>query len=70
MSRHPESKSAGRASDDIWSAPESGTVRDETSGNQPAHPHERGFPTEVGGKKGPTSGNRPKDDPSQANEER
>jgi hypothetical protein len=26
----------GRPSDDVWSAPESGTVRDPTSGNQPS----------------------------------
>jgi hypothetical protein len=26
----------GRPSDDVWSAPESGTVRDDTSGNQPS----------------------------------
>ena len=32
MSAHP-----GRPSDEVWSAPESGTVRDETSGNQPAN---------------------------------
>lgn len=30
-----------RPSDDPSSAPESGTVRDETSGNQPAAPNER-----------------------------
>ena len=32
----------GRPDDDVSSAPESGTVRDETSGNQPANPQERG----------------------------
>jgi hypothetical protein len=26
----------GQPRDDVWSAPESGTVRDDTSGNQPA----------------------------------
>jgi hypothetical protein len=26
----------GHPGDEVWSAPESGTVRDETSGNQPA----------------------------------
>lgn len=41
--------------DDVSSAPESGTNRDETTGNQPANPQER-------------AGNR-KDDPSHAGEE-
>ena len=30
--------------DDPSEAPESGTVRDDTSGNQPAHPQERPIP--------------------------
>jgi len=34
----------GRPDDDVSSAPESGTVRDDTSGNQPAKPQERGAP--------------------------
>ncbi len=45
----------GQPPDDASSAPESGTVRDETSGNNPSPP-DRG----VGGV--------PKDDPSSANE--
>jgi len=32
----------GQPDDDVSSAPESGTVRDETSGNLPANPQERG----------------------------
>jgi hypothetical protein len=64
-------KTNGRPSDDASSAPESGTVRDETSGNQPAHPHERGFTSDAGRKKSQASGNKQsKDDPSQATEER
>ena len=54
--------------DDVSSAPESGTVRDETSGNQPAHPHERGVAADSkSGKAGPREA---KDDPSHAGEER
>ena len=50
--------------DDSWSAPESGTVRDETSGNEPSDP-----------KTGPNANQRGitpscKDDPSTAFEER
>ncbi len=45
--------------DEVWSAPESGTVRDETSGNQPSPPEERpSFPLEG------------KDDPADAGAER
>jgi len=64
------SKRPGQPNDDVSSAPESGTVRDETSGNQPANPQQRGFTSEGTGNKQPGSGNRPKDDPSQATEER
>src|SRR5689334_13954722 len=32
----------GRPSDDVWSAPESGTVRDPTSGNQPSQGQDSG----------------------------
>ena len=53
--------------DDVSSAPESGTVRDETSGNQPAHPHERGVPANPGQRAGEQEA---KDDPSHAGEER
>lgn len=54
----------GRPSDDESSAPESGTVRDETSGNNPS---DRGL--NPGQKPGP--GDRmEKDDPSVASEER
>jgi hypothetical protein len=56
----------GRPSGDVSSAPESGTVRDETSGNQPAHPQERGFAA----KKGNSKDKPAKDDPSAAGEER
>jgi hypothetical protein len=55
----------GRPSDDVWSAPESGTVRDSTSGNQPSDrnfdprtqaEHQRGKPTpgEVPGRDAPS----------------
>jgi len=57
--------------DDVWSAPESGTVRDDTSGNQPAHPHERGAPAEEKSKaKGECACDATKDDPCFAGEER
>ncbi|MBW8885966.1 MAG: hypothetical protein JF612_14595 [Planctomycetia bacterium] len=57
--------------DDVWSAPESGTVRDDTSGNQPAHPHERGAPADekAAAKCGSTDKTN-KDDPCFAGEER
>ncbi len=48
-----------RQPDDPSSAPESGTVRDETSGNQPSHPDER-----------PSFPQQGKDDPSVAGAER
>jgi hypothetical protein len=55
----------GQPSDDVWSAPESGTVRDETSGNTPS---DRGYNPGQGAAK---NGNpQPKDDPSVASEER
>ncbi len=51
--------------DDVWSAPESGTVRDDTSGNAPS---DRGLNPGQGTNK---NGNPlPKDDPSVASEER
>jgi len=57
--------------DDVWSAPESGTVRDDTSGNQPAHPHERGAPTDVKADGTCDPNKKPKkDDPCFAGEER
>jgi hypothetical protein len=65
------SAKSGRPTDDVWSAPESGTVRDESSGNQPAHPHERGLPDAESSKRHGGSGGEPeKDDPSFAGEER
>jgi len=61
----------GCPTDDVWSAPESGTVRDDTSGNQPAHPHERGTPTEVKADETCDPNKKPKkDDPCFAGEER
>ena len=60
----------GRPSDDVWSAPESGTVRDSTSGNQPS---DRNYDprTQAEHKKGnPISGEvQGRDDPSYAGEE-
>jgi len=35
MEEHPATP-PGRAPDDVWSAPESGTVREDTCGNQPS----------------------------------
>jgi hypothetical protein len=57
-------KKPGRPSDDVSSAPESGTVRDETSGNNPANRGERPLRDDHDEK------NLPKDDPSLANEAR
>ena len=55
----------GHPSDDVSSAPESGTVRDETSGNAPS---DRGCnPGQKAGKKEDAT---QKDDPSVAGEER
>ena len=65
------STQAGQPSDDVWSASESGTVRDDTSGNQPAHPNDRGAP--AGDKSNPGCGssvNQNKDNPCFAGEER
>jgi hypothetical protein len=55
----------GHPSDDVWSAPESGTVRDDTSGNAPS---DRGLNPGQGSAKNDSS--REKDDPSVASEER
>ncbi len=58
--------------DDPSSAPESGTIRDDTSGNQPAAPNERPPQAEaMSGRKTNRPGDKPqKDDPSVAGEER
>ena len=54
----------GQPSDDVSSAPESGTVRDDTSGNAPS---DRGYnPDQNAGKDDAMQ----KDDPSVASEER
>ena len=55
----------GQPSDDVSSAPESGTVRDDTSGNAPS---DRGCNPGQLADKGDTA--LPKDDPSVASEER
>ena len=55
----------GQPPDDVSSAPESGTVRDETSGNQPS---DRGL--DPGQGKPAHAGAKGKDDPSVASEER
>jgi hypothetical protein len=58
----------GRPSDDVSSAPESGTVRDNTSANQPVKPQERGAPKS---ERGPDrDSNKEKDAPHHAGEER
>lgn len=59
------SNNTGRTSDDVWSAPESGTERDETSGNAPS---DRGLNPGQGS--GKSQNGQPKDDPSVASEER
>lgn len=55
----------GRPPDDVSSAPESGTVRDETSGNQPS---DRGLDPAQAARHGGDA--KEKDDPSVASEER
>ena len=54
-------KKPGQPSDDVSSAPESGTVRDETSGNKPS---DRGNNSEQA-----KTNSANKDDPSTASEE-
>lgn len=55
----------GQPSDDVSSAPESGTVRDDTTGNAPS---DRGYnPGQTAAKDDSST---PKDDPSVASEER
>ncbi len=56
---------SGQSSDDVSSAPESGTVRDDTSGNAPS---DRGFNPGQGAAQ--NNEPQPKDDPSVASEER
>ena len=56
--------------DDPSSAPESGTVRGPTSGNNPAHPNERGNLPPDHGDRGPDERQDRKDDPSTAPAER
>lgn len=56
---------SGQPSDEVWSAPESGTVRDDTSGNAPS---DRGINPGQGSAKKDTE--QAKDDPSVASEER
>ena len=67
MSRKSQSGKRGQPPDDPSSAPESGTVRDKTSGNQPS---DRGV--NPGQSSSPNQRNDPpeKDDPSIASEER
>ncbi|HTU90357.1 MAG TPA: hypothetical protein VMF69_09810 [Gemmataceae bacterium] len=55
----------GKPSDEVWSAPESGTVRDDTSGNAPS---DRGINPGQGSAKSDEECQ--KDDPSVASEER
>jgi len=65
------STKTGRPTDDVWSAPESGTVRDDTSGNQPANPQERGAPdADKSNPRCGSSSGQNKDNPSFAGEER
>lgn len=55
----------GQPSDEVSSAPESGTVRDDTSGNAPS---DRGY--DPGQRTEPRDKSAQKDDPSVATEER
>jgi hypothetical protein len=58
----------GQPPDDVSSAPESGTVRDDTSGNKPS---DRGYdPARHGPDHSALGSGRGKDDPSVASEER
>ncbi len=56
---------SGQPSDEVWSAPESGTVRDDTSGNAPSN---RGI--NPGQESAKSKNKQEKDDPSIASEER
>ena len=58
----------GQPSDDVSSAPESGTVRDDTSGNKPSDRANRPDSPADRAKHHPTN-TQNKDDPSVANEE-
>jgi len=60
----------GRPSDDVSSAPESGTVRDTTSGNGPARPHDQDKSQSRSGKPGKAGGNEGKTTRSGSGEER
>lgn len=59
------SNKQGQSSDDVSSAPESGTVRDDTSGNAPS---DRGY--NPGQSASNSDNSSQKDDPSVASEER
>lgn len=60
-----------RPPDDVSSAPESGTVRDDTSGNQTARPNERPAPAaDTNAKSRGSDVDRQKDAPAVAGEER
>jgi len=61
-------KDQARPSDDVSSAPESGTVRTDTSGNQPSDRGLNPGQHQSGGTQGDTPTR--KDDPSVASEER
>ena len=61
----------GHPSDEIWSAPESGTVRDDTSGNGPSAREDDILVEAAAGRYGSRPGDaREKDDPAVAPEER
>jgi len=59
----------GQPADDPSSAPESGTVRDETSGNKPSDRNNRGETGSSSDQSRTGAGNAPRDDPSKAGEE-
>ncbi|HEY2413517.1 MAG TPA: hypothetical protein VGI40_14805 [Pirellulaceae bacterium] len=60
----------GRPNDDVWSAPESGTVRDSTSGNQPSQWQESDDSNPEICKKTRSDGNKPKDSPAATGQRR
>ena len=61
----------GQPSDEVWSAPESGTVREDTSGNEPSDRGNAGQAGSAGGQGKQHPGHaQGKDDPGTAAEER
>jgi hypothetical protein len=71
--RNPNMKTTtkpGRPSDDVWSAPESGTVRDSSSGNQPAQRQDSEYSKPQPSKKTTATGNQRNDSPAATSQRR